>query len=927
MTTITPSTSVVLVDTTTGLSPYIIYFPYIPTVGRIITVRDNSGYVSTNNTILLSTQSGVYFQDNQSTLTINQPYGYITLSVQPNGIYSILNTFAFPTESSAAYVFNVNTTKLGIEDPNTNILSYVTVSTGSLYYNSTIVGDVTNTILQSNLNNIQNDFTNKINSTTVVRRYIAVGNNNTPNTIDGSIQYSDNSLVWNDSIGGFSNGGNDIYANSELWVACGNNYDSLNPNNNGFLQWSTDGITWNNSSNILSVSTIRKKIYYANGLWHAVGEGSNISTILWSSDGKSWKPSVNSAFIFDTLGFNSITYGRNLWVACGNNSNNPAYSLIYSSNGSNWYPNTTINPTLRPFYDVVYTGNTFVALNSNSGTGGNILVTVSGSNDSTIIPVDFNDEPGYLATNENILLAVTNTYHRYSLDYGYTWATMPDFPSGTPGRPFYDGSLWWVGISSITSSNLYYSTSGSNLWKSSNLTNVFPTGYPVALVSINSSSNLGLQLISTVSGLQTIFQTSNLISNNINIGDFNIFNSSGVLYISSIDNTDSVYINNISTNFITADSIYTNTIEITDFNASTLNISTLFASDVIYSSSLSVSSITADYTSVDILYFNTLGMTTMYIDNISTTTINVDTISSGVAYIDTVSSTSLVVSTINLIDTLTGTLTDLIANNNSLLFQGEKLLTTLGTNPLLFAYQLQDITNAPPDPTFFSVDNADLRSITKINLSALDYNNKLLSGLFSKVGIYSIFHIIKQTTSQDSIFLITSITDNGTDYTFELDHLVGLSTPLNPGPPGDIYNFFITNIGIKPPPSSPTDTIIVKAGISGTTFDFNSAFTVVPINIGTYVYGSTGFTINLNDTNYNSGNIPATVGSISFFDGSKYIQTNVKYGSISAGTGAYVTVDGGVNNLIISGLTPGNFTGADNDGNGYAIYITIKLLN
>ena len=231
MTTITPSTSVILVDTTTGLSPYIIYFPYISTIGRIITVRDNSGFASTNNTILLSTQSGVYFQDNLSTLSINQPYGYITFSVQPNGTYSILNTFAFPTESAAAYVYNVNTTKLGIEDPTTNILSYVTVSTGSLYYNSSIVGDVTNTLLLSTVTNIETEFTRRLNTTTVVRRFITVGNNNIPNTFDGTIQYSDNGTEWFNTIGGFSNGGKDVYGKIGLWVACGNNYDSLNPNN------------------------------------------------------------------------------------------------------------------------------------------------------------------------------------------------------------------------------------------------------------------------------------------------------------------------------------------------------------------------------------------------------------------------------------------------------------------------------------------------------------------------------------------------------------------------------------------------------------------------------------------------------------------------------------------------------------------------
>ena len=202
MTTVTASTSVILVDTYSGLSPYIVYLPYISTVGRIITVRDNDGYASTGNTIILSTVSGAYFPENQSILTINQPFGFITLSSELNGRYSILNTFAFPTGSASAYVYTLNTNTIGIIDKTTSNFLDITVSTGTLYYGSTSVGNVTNDVLDSNINYINNKITGGINSSLIVRRYVAVGNSGIPDVATGSIQFSDNIINWNNALNG-----------------------------------------------------------------------------------------------------------------------------------------------------------------------------------------------------------------------------------------------------------------------------------------------------------------------------------------------------------------------------------------------------------------------------------------------------------------------------------------------------------------------------------------------------------------------------------------------------------------------------------------------------------------------------------------------------------------------------------------------------
>jgi hypothetical protein len=775
---------------------------------------------------------------------------------------------------------------------------------------------------------------------------VAVGNSGTSNLDLGSIQYSDNVLNWNNALGGtqgFSNGGIDIINNKkDFYIACGNNYSPTENSNLGYLQWSTDGLIWNNSvSPILSSSTIMSKVFYANGLWHAVGAGNDSNSILWSSNGKSWNASIDSPYTFDSPGFNSITYGRNLWVACGNNSNHPAYSMIYSKDGSNWSPNPTINTLLNSFYDITYTGYTFVALASNSQYGGNIVVSVSGSNDSVIIPVSFINQPGYVATNGIIVLAVTLSRQRYSLDYGYTWNLMPDFPIGTPGRPYYDGTIWWISINNGGSSSMFYSQTGSNLWTNSNITGIFPSGYPQAITSLNVSSNLNIQLVSSIRGLQKSFTGSSIKTDIISVGSFKIFNSintnTDILNISSLNDNAFVTINNLSTNNIYTNTINTSSIIIASFNTSTINTSTLFVSN-----NIDTSLITSEYINVNMLNISSVMTSTIYINQISTNNINVSSISSyftsvdrlntKIIYSDIISTNKSVISTINLIDNTTGLLTQLNANNSNLYFQDQKLLTSMGTNPLYFTYQLQDTTASPPGATgFFTVDSANLLTTTVVKFSVTDYNNIALIGLFNRIGIYSVLHIINHITLDDSIYLINNITQS-TDlshYTFNLIHLVGVSRILNAGPPGDIYNFYIGNIGIKPPPSLPTDTITVKSGILGTSFNFHSAFYSVPANIGTYSGGSVGFTIALNNLNYNQGNIPATVASIVYYNGTNYITVNVKYSSLNSATGAYITMNGGLNYLTISGLTLTNFPAVldTNPSGPFAIYITIKFLN
>jgi hypothetical protein len=158
MTTVTASTSLILVTTSNNTGPYAVNFPNISTTGRIITVRDNDGFASTSNAIVLQAISGATFQGISGSLTINQPFGFITLNSQANGVYGILNTFAFPAGSTTANVSNVvasnvtaNTLQTStilvqstvqLRDRATGVYNSLYASSGQLILNNSFVGQV-----------------------------------------------------------------------------------------------------------------------------------------------------------------------------------------------------------------------------------------------------------------------------------------------------------------------------------------------------------------------------------------------------------------------------------------------------------------------------------------------------------------------------------------------------------------------------------------------------------------------------------------------------------------------------------------------------------------------------------------------------------------------------------------------------------------
>ena len=108
------NTSVVLLDTQTltDNKDIVVLLPSSILPGRIVSVRDTTGNMSPLRRIVISTISGVqYFNSNYpSSVVINQPLGFVTVTNRDPTTWVLQNTFAFPAEQSVADVQGVNAT-------------------------------------------------------------------------------------------------------------------------------------------------------------------------------------------------------------------------------------------------------------------------------------------------------------------------------------------------------------------------------------------------------------------------------------------------------------------------------------------------------------------------------------------------------------------------------------------------------------------------------------------------------------------------------------------------------------------------------------------------------------------------------------------------------------------------------------------------
>ncbi len=142
------STSIVQVDSSQIVSgsPAIVWLSTLNAPGTVITVRDSYGDCSLTKQIVVSTTKDVHYLDGPlvSSYTINQPYGFLTVTPKTSTIWGVVNTYAFPDASRAAVMntLNVNTLTTSSLTNNLAYISSLTVSSftaDSVNLNSSIV--------------------------------------------------------------------------------------------------------------------------------------------------------------------------------------------------------------------------------------------------------------------------------------------------------------------------------------------------------------------------------------------------------------------------------------------------------------------------------------------------------------------------------------------------------------------------------------------------------------------------------------------------------------------------------------------------------------------------------------------------------------------------------------------------------------------
>lgn len=103
---INSNTSVVGIKTNTlsAGEHALVYLPPSDNIGHLVTIRDTFGYLSSPQSIIVSTTDGASIRDGISSIKIQQGYGYMTLRSEPAGVWAIVDQSAF---SSPTQVYDI----------------------------------------------------------------------------------------------------------------------------------------------------------------------------------------------------------------------------------------------------------------------------------------------------------------------------------------------------------------------------------------------------------------------------------------------------------------------------------------------------------------------------------------------------------------------------------------------------------------------------------------------------------------------------------------------------------------------------------------------------------------------------------------------------------------------------------------------------
>ena len=131
---VNPSTSVVLLDTsdlTSGASAIVLLSSQMPP-GRNVTIRDSLGYLSSPQSIIVSTTNNIFFSDGTSSIKTSQAFTTLSFVSRDANTWNIINTFGFPLYDTIANVNSLTTSTINA----TSLMVQGTISTGNIIGNS-----------------------------------------------------------------------------------------------------------------------------------------------------------------------------------------------------------------------------------------------------------------------------------------------------------------------------------------------------------------------------------------------------------------------------------------------------------------------------------------------------------------------------------------------------------------------------------------------------------------------------------------------------------------------------------------------------------------------------------------------------------------------------------------------------------------------
>ena len=185
------STTLVQVDTYKFNYPNnaIVYLSSINSPGALITIRDGYGLASTNRGIIVSTTNGLNFLDGPScnAYTINQPFGFLTVTPRTTNIWAVVNTFAFPEQSAAANVNIINANLVTFSTSYTNNVFISTATTSTLYANYADINILNVNYASFSTITISNSFISSATTSTLYANYADINNLFTNSTFASSV--------------------------------------------------------------------------------------------------------------------------------------------------------------------------------------------------------------------------------------------------------------------------------------------------------------------------------------------------------------------------------------------------------------------------------------------------------------------------------------------------------------------------------------------------------------------------------------------------------------------------------------------------------------------------------------------------------------------------------------------------------------------